>query len=129
MTPAKPECPRCQLYQGEVALLRAEIGGLRDSVLALTRHPTDNAAVLEIVGMHVPERLALAGPFVEGHDRFYRVAMTYCDQLSVNCKVPIDDPAAFLTFFEDLVQHKKGWEGEKKVASLEGQLSISCTFE
>jgi hypothetical protein len=123
------ECPRCSLYEGEVALLRAEIAGLRASVLALTRPPVDDACVLEVVGMHEAERLALAGPFGASPDVYYRVSLTYRDQLSVRCIIPIADPAAFLRFFEELAQHKKGWQGEKKVASLEGQFAITCTYE
>jgi hypothetical protein len=122
-------CPRCSLYKGEVALLRAEIAGLRDSVLALTRQPVDGASVLEVVGMHEAERLALAKPFGATPDVYYRVSLTYRDQLSARCIIPIADPTAFLKFFEDLAQHKKGWQGEKKVASLEGQLVITCTYE
>ena len=124
-----PACPRCRLYQGEVALLRAEVGGLRASVLALTRPQSEGTPVLEIVGMHQPERLALAGPIVDGRDRFCRVSITYRDQLSARCDVLIDDPAVFLRFFEELARHKNGWEGERKVASREGQLAITCRYE
>ena len=129
MSTAQPDCPRCRLYQGEVALLRAEIAGLRDAVLALTKRPAQGAAVLEIVGMRQPERVALAGPFRDGPDRFYRVAMTYADQLSARCDVLIADPTEFLRFFEDLAQHKQGWQGEMEVASLERQLVLSCRYE
>jgi hypothetical protein len=129
MSAGESECPRCRLYQVEVALLRAENAGLRDSVLALTRHPTEGAAVLEIVGMHEPQRLALAGPFADGRDLFYRVSISHRDQLSARCVIPIADPAVFWRFFQDLAQHKKGWEGEKTVASVEGQLAITCTYE
>jgi hypothetical protein len=79
--------------------------------------------------MHQPERLALAGPLGDGPDLFYRVSIAYCDQLSARCEVMIADPVEFLRFFEDLAQHKKGWEGEKKVASLEAQLAITCRYE
>jgi hypothetical protein len=85
--------------------------------------------VLEIVGMYQTQRLALAGPFVDGRDWFCRVSLTYRDQLSARCEVPMDDPAPFLSFFEDLAQYKNGWEGEKKVASREGQLTITCTYD
>jgi hypothetical protein len=129
MSTEQPECPKCRLYQGEVALLRAEIAGLRDSVLALTNQPAESAAVVEIVGMHQPERLALAGPFRDGPDRFYRVAMTYGDQLSARCEVQIADTEGFLRFFEDLAQCKEGWEDEKKVASGAGQFAITCRYE
>jgi hypothetical protein len=129
MSAEMSKCPRCSLYKGEVALLRAEITGLRDSVLALTRPPVDGASVLEVVGMHEPERLALAGPFGAAPDVYYRVSLTYRDQLSARCIVPIAEPTAFLKFFEDLAQHKKAWQGEKRVASLEGQFAIACTYE
>jgi hypothetical protein len=129
MSTGESECPKCRLYQGEVALLRAENAGLRDSVLALTRHPTEGAAVLEMVGMHEPQRLALAGPFTDGHDLFYRVSLSHRDQLSARCEIFIADPAVFWQFFRDLAQHKGGWEGEKTVTSLEGQLAITCTYE
>ena len=129
MSAEMPECPRCSLYKGEVALLRAEIAGLRDSVLALTRPPVDGAPVLEVVGMHEAERLALAGPFGAAPEVYYRVSLTYRDQLSARCMIPIADPSAFLKFFEALAQHKKGWQGEKQVASLEGQFAITCTYE
>jgi hypothetical protein len=129
MSAEGPKCPRCRLYRGEVALLRAEIAGLRNSVLVLTRHPTASAPVLEIVGMHQPQRLELARPFVDGRDWFCRVSLTYPNQLSARCEVPMDDPAQFLRFFEDLAQHKNGWEGEKKVASREGQFTITCRYE
>jgi hypothetical protein len=79
--------------------------------------------------MHEAERLALAGPFGEAPDAYYRVALTYRDQVSVCCLIPIDDPAAFLRFFEDLARHKSGWQGEKRVASLEGQFAITCIYE
>jgi hypothetical protein len=72
MSTEQPECPRCRLYQGEVALLRAEMAGLRDSVLARTKHPPESAAALEIIGTHQPERLALAGPFRDGPERSSR---------------------------------------------------------
>jgi hypothetical protein len=110
-------------------MLRAEIAGLRNSVLALTRHPAEGAPVLEIVGMRQPERLTLAGPLMDGPDRFYRVSITYADQLSARCAVAIADPAEFLRFFEDLARRKDGWEGENQVASLEGQLAITCRYE
>jgi len=90
----------------------------------------DGASVLEIVGMHEAERLAFAGPvFVDGPDVYYRVSLTYRDHLSLRCVIPIDDPAALLRFFEDLAQHKKGWQGERKVDSREGQFVITCTYE
>jgi hypothetical protein len=98
-------------------------------VLVLTGHPTEGAPVLEIVGMHQPQRLALASPFVDGRDWFCRVSLTFRDQLSARCEVPMDDPAQFLRFFEDLAEHKNGWEGAKKVASREGQLTITCRYE
>jgi hypothetical protein len=98
-------------------------------VLALTKHPAEGAPVLEIVGMRQPERLALAGPFMDGADRFYRVSITYRDQLSARCEVVIADPAEFLQFFEDLARRNKGWEGEKRVASPEAQLAITCRYE
>jgi hypothetical protein len=65
---------------------------------------------------------------VDGRERFYRVSVSYRDQLSARCEVSID-PAVLLRFFEDLAQHKNGWEGEKKATSLEGQLAITCTYE
>ena len=43
--------------------------------------------------------------------------------------IAIADPSAFLKFFEDLAQHKKGWQGEKTVASPEGQFTITCTYD
>jgi hypothetical protein len=43
--------------------------------------------------------------------------------------IPIDDPSALLKFFEDLAQQKTGWQGEKKVASREGQFAITCTYD
>jgi hypothetical protein len=129
MNAEKPECPRCRLYQGEVALLHAEIAGLRDSVLAFPRYPAEGVPVLEIVGMHQPERLTLAGPLGDGTDRFYRVSITYRDQLSARCEVAIPNPSEFLRFFEELARRKNGWEGEKKVASLEGQLALTCRYE
>jgi hypothetical protein len=129
MSTEMPECWRCSLYKGEVALLRAEIAGLRNSVLSLTRRPADGAAVLEIVGMDEAERLAVAGPFAAAPDVWYRVSLTYREQLSVCCGILIDDPSALLKFFEDLAEHKMGWQGEKKVASREGQFVIKCTYE
>jgi hypothetical protein len=112
-----------------VALLRAEIAGLRDSVLALTKHPAVGVPVLEIVGMHQPERLALAGPVGHGPDQLYGVSITYRDQLSARCEVAITDPGEFLRFFEELARRKSGWQGEKKVASREAQLVITCRYD
>lgn len=128
MSAGEPECPRCRLYLSETAVLRAEIATLQQAVLALTSQRTESAAALEIVGMHEPQRLTITGPFVDGSDRFYRVSIAHRDQLSARCEVPIEDPAMFLRFFEDLAQHKAGWHGQKMVASAEGQLAISCTY-
>lgn len=129
MNAETPECPRCSLYKGEVALLRAEIAGLRSSVLALTRPPDGGAPLVEIVGMDEAERLTIAGPIAAGPDTYYRVALSYRDQLSLRCAFPLDDPTAFLTFFETLARHSQGWEGEKRVSSREGQFVIACTYE
>jgi Family of unknown function (DUF6228) len=128
MNAGPPECVRCRAYKSEVVLLRAEIASLRQSALALTTQPVDAVSVLKIIGMHEPERLEIAGPLRPDLD-FYRVSLTYRDQLSARCVIPIADAAAFLRFFEDLAEHKKGWVGEKKVASLEGQFAITCTYE
>jgi hypothetical protein len=84
---------------------------------------------MEIIAMDEAERLALAGPFGTAPDVYYLVALTYRDLLSARCTIVDADPAAFLRFFQDLAQHKKGWEGEKKVASRDGQLAITCIYE
>jgi hypothetical protein len=117
-----------------VALLRAEITGLRAAVLTLAEPPAGyplagGAAVLEITGMHEAERLALSEPVRDGSDVYCRAALTYRDQLSVRSVVSIDDPTAFVQFFEDLARHKNGWEGEKKIATGEGQFTITCAYE
>jgi len=78
--------------------------------------------------MHEAQRLAFAGPFLDATDVWYRVSLTYRDQLSVSCNIPIDDPASLLGFFADLALHKNGWQGTKKVISREGQLAITCTY-
>jgi hypothetical protein len=79
--------------------------------------------------MHQPERLAFAGPFVDGPDQFYRVSLVYRNQLTATCDIASIDPARFVLFFEDLAQQKGGWEGEKRAASPEGQLTLTCTYE
>jgi hypothetical protein len=114
---------------GEVALLRSQIARLRDSVLALTKPRAEGKSVLEIVSLHEPERLAIARPIGAGDDAYYQVSLTYRDQLSARCMIPIVDPTAFLNFFDDLAQHKTGWHGDKKVASVEGQFAITCSYE
>ena len=123
------QCPRCFLYKGEVALLRSEIARLRDSVLALTKPRSEGTSAFEIVGLHEPERLGIAGPFGAAADAYYQVSLTYRDRLSARAMIPIVDPTAFLNFFDDLAQHKNGWHGEKKVASVEGQFAITCSYE
>jgi hypothetical protein len=129
MSAEMSECLRCSLFKGEVALLRGEIARLRDSVLALTKPRVEGASVFEIVGLHEPQRLAISGPFGAAADAYYQVSLTYRDQLSARCMIPIVDPAGFLNFFDDLAQHKSGWHGEKKVASVEGQFAITCSYE
>ena len=129
MSTPTPDCPRCSLYKGEVALLRAEIAGLRNSVLALTRHSTDGAAVMDIISMDEAERLSLAGPFIDGPDIYFRAALTFRDQLSAQCLFPVTDSTEFLRFFEDLAHYATGWQGEKKVTSYADQFSITCTYD
>lgn len=68
MNTEMPDCWRCSLYKGEVALLSGEIAGLRNSVLSLTSRPAAGAAVLEIVGIDEAERLAVTGPFAAAPD-------------------------------------------------------------
>jgi hypothetical protein len=128
MSATDPECVRCRVLQTEVVLLRAEIDGLRATVLDLTRHSTENGVVLEILGVDQPQRFSLARSERDGPE-FYRVSLTYRNDLSASCLIADVDPARFLAFFEDLAQHKQGWKGEKKVSSLEGQLAITCTYD
>lgn len=129
MSPSDAECVRCQAYETEVILLRQEVAGLRNSVLNLSRPAPVGPSSLEITDRNEPGRLVLSGPVVSGTDLFYRVTLTFRDQLSTQCQVPIDDPQDFLRFFDELAQHKHGWEGEKRISSHEGQLAITCRFE
>ncbi|WP_435008649.1 DUF6228 family protein [Tundrisphaera lichenicola] len=39
------------------------------------------------------------------------------------------DRAAFVAYFESLATNRGGWDGEKRVASLDEDLSIACTYE
>ncbi len=122
------ECMRCKVYQAEVLLLRGEVSGLRQTVLALTLPPGNDAPVLDILGMHEAQRLAIAAPVPPDHD-FYRVSLTYRNHLSAQCMLPIEDPSQFRDFFDDLARHKLGWEGEKKVTAREGQFALTCVYE
>ena len=110
-------------------MLHAEISGLRDSVLALTRHSTNDSTVLEIIGLHDAQRLEFAGPIGNVPDRYYQISLTHRDQLSARSMIPVSDPSIFLRFFDDLAQHDQGWQGEKKVSSDDGVLAITCTYE
>src|SRR5262245_63620855 len=105
MSAEAPDCARCRLYRGEVAMLHEEIAGLKRALLNLTRPATGDAPCLEITGMKQLERFMLAGPFGAGADRSYRASLAHRDCLTVNCDVPGIDPAEFRTFFQDLAQH------------------------
>jgi len=51
--------------------------------------------------------------------------------LSASSKVYAFDPfnAGLTKFFEDLAENWKGWNGEKKWTSLEGELNLVCTTD
>jgi hypothetical protein len=84
--------------------------------------------IFEIPGTNVPAHLGLEGPFSDGHDRYYLVSLLYRN-LSGSWPIGGLDPARFLGFFEDLADHRNGWEGEKRVASLDDQFSIRCEYQ
>jgi hypothetical protein len=128
MNPGPSDCPRCALYKGEVALLQGELNSLRQSVLALTR-PASKEPALEIVGKGESVRFVITETFQDGPDFCCRVSLTYREQVSAQCVIPLEVPAALPHFFRDLAVHKSGWEGEKSFSTNEGQLAISCTYE
>jgi hypothetical protein len=129
MSTESPECGRCSLYKGEVALLGAEIAGLRQAVVNLTSPAVEGTAVLRISGMHEPEAVVLERPVAQGPDHYSRIWLTYREQLSVRSVIRVDDPSAFTRYFEDLALHQAGWEGEKRLAVGEGQFTITCTYD
>jgi hypothetical protein len=88
-----------------------------------------HAPSLEIISMHEAEQLAIAGPFKDERGVYYRVSIKHRDQLSAYCEIGVPDPAVFFEFFDNLARHKGGWDGERNVASPEGQFVIRCKYE
>ena len=57
---------------------------------------------------------------------YYRVALKAKD-LTASAKVYAFEPhGALAQYFADLAAHWKGWNGEKKWSSLEGEFTLSC---
>jgi len=129
MSTDTPECVRCRAFETEVLLLRGEIAGLRQALMAVGARPVNSESALEIDGMYEAERLAITRPCASRDPDLYNVSLTYRNQLSVQCMIPIADPTEFLRFFEDLAAHTSGWEGAKKVATVEDQFTITCSYE
>jgi hypothetical protein len=60
---------------------------------------------------------------------YYRVTIRGHDLLA-SLKVYAFEPHVGLAeFFEELALHWRGWKGEKKWSSLEGELSLICTSD
>ncbi len=87
----------------------------------------DARILFEIAGTNRPAQLALEGPFRAAEDAFYLACVTY-RHLSASWQVSLD-PGQFLAFFEDLAQHRSGWGGEKRVATPDGEFSITCVYQ
>jgi hypothetical protein len=84
--------------------------------------------LFEVAGTNRPSHLALEGPHDDGLGPFYLASITY-RQLSASWPVSNLEPRQFLAFFEDLARHRSGWEGEKRVATPDGEFSISCEYQ
>jgi hypothetical protein len=61
-----------------------------------------------------------------GGSEYYQVILKAQD-LTASAKVYAFEPhGALVQYFADLAAHWKGWDGEKKWSSLEGEFTLSC---
>ena len=76
--------------------------------------------------LQLSEQEGLSHP--EGSE-YYRVTLKVKD-LMASAKVYAFEPHSELAqYFSDLAAHWKGWNGEKKWSSLEGEFTLSCNSD
>jgi Family of unknown function (DUF6228) len=84
--------------------------------------------IFEASGTNRPAQFSLEGPYADGADRSYMVSLVY-RHISASWRVSNLDPVAFLAYFEDLAEHRGGWEGVKRVSNGDGDFSLDCEYQ
>lgn len=84
--------------------------------------------IFEIAGTNRPAQLSLEGPYGHATEAFYLASLVY-RHLSASWQVTNLNTGQFLAYFEDLAEHRGGWDGLKTVSSPDGEFSINCEYQ